>query len=105
MPHFTDSVDIQADVGTVFAWFRDPANWLRLAPPELHLEIIAAPPLLELGSRLKLKGRRWGMVQRSTIEITGLEPGKVLIEEQRAGPFRRWKHTHRFETCGPEPRA
>ena len=26
--------------------------------------------------------------------------GKLLIEEQRAGPFRQWKHEYRFEACG-----
>jgi uncharacterized protein len=100
MPHLVDAVDIQADVETVFTWFRDPANWLHLAPPALHLEIVAAPPLLEQGSRLELKSRRSGMVYRTTMEITGLEPGKLLIEEQRAGPFRQWKHSYRFAALG-----
>ena len=81
MPQFTDSIIVSAAVDTVFAFFRTPANLLLLALPELHLELIAAPPQLEVGSRLELRGRRWGIAHRTVLEITVLEMGKMLVEE------------------------
>jgi len=97
VPQFTDSVLIPTASAVLFHFLRTPANLPLLAPPELHLEVVAAPPVLELGSRVELKGRRWGMAQRSVVEITALEIDQLLIEEQHAGPFRQWKHVYRLE--------
>jgi ligand-binding SRPBCC domain-containing protein len=100
MPEYTDSMIVPASAATVFAFLRDPRNALRLAPPELHLEITSAPPLLEVGARLEFKGRRWGISRRSVLEIIALEEGKLLREVQRAGPFREWERVQRFEAVG-----
>jgi len=100
MPEFTDSMIVPADAAAVFAFLRDPRNALRLAPPELHLEITCAPPLLEVGARVELKGRRWGITHRSVLEIIALEEDKLLREVQRAGPFRKWERVQRFEAAG-----
>ena len=102
MPTFVETVVVPAAVEAVFAFFRVPANMLLLTPPELHLELVAAPPLLELGSRMEWKGRRWGMTQRTTLEVTALAMGKLLIEEQRSGPFRQWQHAYRFEAVAEQ---
>ena len=97
MPEFNDSVTVPTGAATVFSFFRDPRNALLLAPPELHLEITAAPAVLEVGAQVEFKGRRWGVTHRSVIEITALEDGKLLSEVQRAGPFREWRRVQRFE--------
>ncbi len=74
-----------------------PAGRARaLAPPELHLRLEEAPDELRLGSRLMVRGRRWGVTQRMVSEITAFEEGTLIVEEQRQGPFRSWKHTQRF---------
>jgi hypothetical protein len=101
MPQFTDSVVIPVASAVLFRLLRTPVSLALLAPPELHLEVIAAPPLLELGSRVELKGRRWGMAHFSVVEITALEMDTLLIEEQRAGLFRLWKHSYRLEILSP----
>src|SRR5580692_1315932 len=100
MPHFTDSIVVSAGVDVVFEFFVTPANLLLLAQPDLHLEVVAAPRQLEVGARLELRGRRWGIAHRTVLEITALEMGKLLVEEQRAGPFRQWTHEYRFEAIG-----
>jgi len=100
MPEFTDSTIVPAGAAAVFAFLRDPRNALRLAPPELHLEITSAPPLLEVGARVEFKGRRWGISHRSVLEITALAEDKLLAEVQRAGPFREWERVQRFEPLG-----
>jgi ligand-binding SRPBCC domain-containing protein len=44
-----------------------------------------------------VQARRWGLSRRLTSEVTTLEPDALIVEEQRVGPFRAWKHTQRFE--------
>jgi ligand-binding SRPBCC domain-containing protein len=100
MPEFTDSMIVPAAAAAVLAFLRDPRNALRLAPPELRLEITSAPPLLEVGARVEFKGCRWGITHRSVLEIIALEEGKLLREVQRAGPFRAWERVQRFESLG-----
>src|SRR5271155_3645751 len=97
MPQFVESILIPTASAVVFRFLRTPANLPLLAPQEWQLEVVAAPPLLELGARVELKGRRWGMTHHTVVEITALETDKLLIEEQRAGPFRQWKHAYRLE--------
>jgi len=80
-----------------FALFRRPLERIRLAPPELHLSLEEAPAEVQLGSRLTVRGRRLGVTQRMTTEITALEEGSLIVEEQRQGPFRSWRHTQRFD--------
>ncbi len=97
MPIFKMSECYAAAPGRTFDLFRQPAERVRLAPPELHLRLEEGPAELRLGSRLTVRGRRWGVTQRMVSEITAFEDGVLIVEEQRQGPFRSWKHTQRFE--------
>ena len=96
MPKFEHTESHPAPPARAFDLFRRPAERVRLAPPELHLHLVEGPTELQLGSRLTLRGRRWGVTQRMVSEITAFEDGVVIVEEQRQGPFRLWKHTQRF---------
>jgi len=97
MPRFESVQVLPRPVEEVFDFFTRPANLPRVSPPELHLEIVEAPERLALGSRLVLKGRRWGVPQRVVSEVTAFEPNAAFTDEQREGPFGKWVHTHRFE--------
>jgi ligand-binding SRPBCC domain-containing protein len=97
MPRFVATIDLSAPVAQVFDFFRRPANMLRVSPPYLHLQLEDAPDDLQLGARLTLVSRRWGMRYWSVTEVTALEPGVSFVEEQKEGAFRKWVFTHRFE--------
>jgi ligand-binding SRPBCC domain-containing protein len=97
MPQFQSSLTLTQPPSEVFAFFLRPANLLALAPPELHLQLVEGPELLQPGARLTWKTRRWGISQRIITEITTLEPAKLLVEEQREGPLRKFIRTLRFE--------
>jgi ligand-binding SRPBCC domain-containing protein len=97
MPMFEASQVIPRPVEEVFDFFRAPANLIAISPPELHMALVEGPPLIELGSRVVLKGRRWGIPQRVVSEITAFEPPVTFTDTQVEGPFRKWVHTHRFE--------
>ncbi len=97
MPVFESSMTLICEPATVFAWFIQPALLIRTAPPELSLRLEEAPEKLFLGARTTIVGRRWGLSHRSILEVTAFEPDRLLVEEQRQGPFRRWCLTHTFE--------
>jgi ligand-binding SRPBCC domain-containing protein len=97
MARFVTMIELSAPIGQVFDFFRRPANLLRVAPPAFQLQLENAPDQLQLGSRLALCGRRWGIRYRSVTEVIALEPGVYFLEEQKEGAFRKWVHAHRFE--------
>ncbi len=97
MPRFVTTVDLSVPLAQVFDFFRKPANLLQVAPPALHLQQENPPDELQLGSRLTLCGRRWGIRYRSVTEVMVFEPGVCFVEEQKEGAFRKWVHVHRFE--------
>jgi ligand-binding SRPBCC domain-containing protein len=97
MPRFERTETYPAPPARAFALFRRPAERVRMTPPELRLELEDGPEELALGSRMTVRGRRWGVTQRMTTEVTALEDGVRIVEEQRQGPFRSWKHTQRFD--------
>jgi ligand-binding SRPBCC domain-containing protein len=97
MPSFDAVLTVPRPLTEVFDFFLDPANLVRVSPPELHMRLVEGPRRLQLGSVIVLQGRRWGVPQRVVSAVTAFEPGASFVDEQRQGPFRRWRHVHRFE--------
>jgi ligand-binding SRPBCC domain-containing protein len=100
MPCFESTVSLPVPQASVFAALCRPAVLVQLAPPEMHLQVETGPDELTLGSRLTLRGRRWGVPQRVVSEVIAFEPDTLLVLEQRQGPFRRWTHSQRVESRG-----
>jgi ligand-binding SRPBCC domain-containing protein len=97
MPEYARSIQLARSAAEVFDLFSQPALLLDLAPPELPLELVDAPPRLQLGSRLCWKIRRWGISQRLTCDVTAFEKDRLIVETQRVGPFGRWEMRRRFQ--------
>jgi ligand-binding SRPBCC domain-containing protein len=98
MSAFENTQVIPRPIEEVFAFFRAPANLIAISPPELHVRLVEGPELIALGSRVVLKGRRWGIPQRMVSEITAFEAPVTFTDTQIEGPLRKWVHTHRFES-------
>jgi ligand-binding SRPBCC domain-containing protein len=96
MPRFVTAVDLSVPLNQAFAFFRNPVNLIRVAPPALQLQLESGPAEVQLGSQMTLVGRRWGLRYRSVIEVIAFEPDACFIEEQMEGTFRKWIHAHRF---------
>src|SRR5260370_1336738 len=74
-----------------------PANLRRGSPPGLQLQLEAAPEALQLGARVTLVSRRWGLRYRSVTEVIAFTPDSSYVEEQKEGAFRQWRHSHEFQ--------
>jgi ligand-binding SRPBCC domain-containing protein len=89
---------IPASIDETFAFFADALNLERITPPWLNFTILTRTPVVmrpgvEIDYRIRLYGfpMRW----RSRIDIW--EPGVRFVDRQIAGPYRWWRHEHRFE--------
>jgi ligand-binding SRPBCC domain-containing protein len=97
MPQLRNCLEVALPVPDVFGFFLRPANVLALSPPELRLELTEGPELMQFGTRLTWKGRRWGIAYRIVTEVVALEANALIVEEQQQGPLRKWRHVRRFE--------
>jgi ligand-binding SRPBCC domain-containing protein len=55
--------------------------------------------LINLGEHVSWEGKFLGIRQRMTSKIVTLDSPRTFTDEMQHGPFKRWRHTHRFEPC------
>jgi ligand-binding SRPBCC domain-containing protein len=101
---FESSVELPCTPAALFEFFTQPENLIKVSPPELQVQLVESPARLELGSLVTILGRRWGISQRMTTEVVGFDPCRLLADEQRAGPFRSFRHTRLIDSAGLQAR-
>ncbi len=89
---------LDASLEETFAFFADASNLERLTPPWLNFAIRTPMPVImragvEIDYRISLYGLP--MPWRSCIDVW--EPGVRFVDRQIIGPYRWWRHEHRFE--------
>jgi ligand-binding SRPBCC domain-containing protein len=105
MPRFESVIRLPRPIAEIFDFFRQPANLLQVTPPDMNLRLLEGPERLQLGSRLVIELRRWGISQRIESAVTIFESEVIFADEQVKGPFRKWVHTHRFASEGGRTRV
>jgi ligand-binding SRPBCC domain-containing protein len=84
----------------VFAFFANAENLDCLTPPWLRFRILTPTPLaMGQGQLIDYRLRVHGAPIRWRSEITAWDPPHRFIDELRRGPYRYWRHEHRFEPC------
>jgi uncharacterized protein len=86
---------------TVFAWHERPGAFERLTPPWEHTRVLERTGGIRDGGQVVLRvgasvGVRWVARHRD------VEPDRQFVDEQIEGPFRSWRHLHRFEPDGAD---
>jgi ligand-binding SRPBCC domain-containing protein len=92
---------VPASLQDTFAFFADAANLERLTPPWLNFTIrTAMPVVMGEGVVIDYQIGLYGIPipWRSVIEVW--EPGVRFVDLQVVGPYRWWRHEHRFEAAG-----
>jgi ligand-binding SRPBCC domain-containing protein len=88
---------VPASIEDTFAFFADAGNLQRLTPVWLHFTIQTRMPMvMRVGAEIDYRIRIRGMPipWRSIIDVW--EPGDCFVDRQTIGPYRWWRHEHRF---------
>jgi len=72
----------------------------RLSPPWLDVCVQGGPGRLELGLKIDLTVRKFGIPLNWSFTVTELESDKKFVDQQVHGPFAYWRHEHLFEQAG-----
>lgn len=97
---------VPAPIGDTFAFFAAAANLEWLTPPWLGFRVITPLPLtMRAGLEIDYRIRVYGVAipWRSRIDVW--VPGSCFVDRQTIGPYRWWRHEHRFEAAGPDTRV
>lgn len=109
-PHNTESLHreiiVPASLSDTFAFFADAANLQSLTPPWLHFRILTPMPVqMRDGLEIAYTIRLYGLSLPWTSRIDVWEPGVRFVDSQIIGPYRWWRHEHRFEFAGDGTRV
>jgi len=84
-------------VSVVFDFFSRAENLEKLTPPWLSFRIDTPQPIsMRQGARIAYRLRLRGIPIRWLTEIETWDPPRQFVDVQRKGPYKLWRHTHRF---------
>ena len=85
----------------VFKFFSDARNLQRLTPAWMHFRILSVDPEPVQKGTLIRYSLRWRIFPiRWTTEIIAWEPPYRFVDIQSKGPYKLWRHEHRFVAEG-----
>jgi ligand-binding SRPBCC domain-containing protein len=92
---------IRAPLPRTFEFFSEPSNLEALTPDFLRFRILTPMPLeMGAGTRIEYALSLYRVPFRWQTLITEWVPGERFVDEQEAGPYAYWRHTHEFEAQG-----
>jgi ligand-binding SRPBCC domain-containing protein len=92
---------IARPIDEVFAFFADAHNLEEITPPWLGFKILSmSTTSIEKETVIRYRLRLHGIPIHWQTDICEWNPPFSFVDEQRSGPYRQWRHTHRFEAHG-----
>lgn len=100
MTNFEEQLKIPAPVDRLFEFLLKPANVAKVSDPSSGLSLLNAPESVIEGSIITFRIAAFGQLREITHEVTIIEHPSKVVEVQREGPMKSWRHTHIFERDG-----
>ena len=92
---------IARPIDEVFAFFADAHNLEQITPPWLGFRILSmSTASIEEGTIIRYRLRLHAIPVHWRTEICEWSPPHCFVDKQTKGPYKRWRHTHRFEAHG-----
>lgn len=92
---------VSHSVRDVFDFFSRAENLERITPPWMRFRILTPPPIeMKIGTTIAYALRVRGIPLRWLTEIERWDPPYAFIDFQAKGPYKYWRHTHRFSEVG-----
>jgi ligand-binding SRPBCC domain-containing protein len=88
---------IPYSLAEVFDFFSRAENLERITPPWMHFRILTPQPIrMQQGTAIAYALRVRGIPLRWLTEIERWNPPYEFVDVQAKGPYKLWRHTHRF---------
>jgi ligand-binding SRPBCC domain-containing protein len=85
----------------VFSFFADGHNLEEITPPWVGFKILSmSTQSISQGTEIRYRLRLHGIPLHWLTEIRTWSPPLLFVDVQKAGPYKIWHHTHRFEAHG-----
>lgn len=96
MPEFQFRSEMPASASEVWAWHASPGAFERLMPPWQDIRVIRREGGIDDGGTLLMELPIGPARVRWLARHEGAVVGRQFVDEQIEGPFKKWRHSHRF---------
>lgn len=93
---FNRKTTIKAPAELLFAWHKNPAAFSRLEPPFQKVNVLEKTGGIEDGARVTVAIPAGPISIIWKLAHKDYKEGQQFVDYQLSGPFKSWKHTHRF---------
>jgi ligand-binding SRPBCC domain-containing protein len=101
MTSIQNQIEINAPVERVFEYYTNPDNIKESWPRDIVKESEnVSGQKREEGSEIKVKGEYMGKEDEMTLEVVDKEQNKILVTQQKQGPFKKWESIQVFQSNG-----